>query len=517
MAGAALSFIERHEKALIGAALAALLCATVLFFSEKILFVTQDLGRHLMNGRLFFERHIIIPSNYYSYTEPDFPAVTHHWGAGVIFYAVYTAGGFVGLSVFFILMQTATVLLFIGAARRRADWGYALFAAAAALPLIALRAEIRPEVFTTFFLGAAWYLLARVRDGSLADGWLYLLPIIQLAWVNTHIFFPLGILCSACFMGDAFLEGRSVRRYSAVLACAIGACFLNPFGWRGVAEPFLVFKEYGYMVAENQSVLFMWRRFGSGEYLHFGVALVLLAALAAAALARGGGARLRVEAALGLVCGLAAWRLSRCMALFGFVMIPACAAALQVSFDSSSGRARRLAKGASLALAACGLMLNFTPQTGYASVWHGRKGIGLLENAGASADFFIRQGLRGPVFNNYDIGGYLIFYLFPAEKPFVDNRPEAYSVPFMRDVYVGMQENEAVWKKYDERYRFNAIYFFRLDMTPWAQPFLVRRIYDDAWAPVYVDAFTIIFLRRTAANAEVIRKYELPRSMFSAS
>jgi len=511
------SFIERYEKTLIAAGLTAVVCVTVLFFSNKILFITQDLGRHLMNGRLFFERHVIIPSNYYSYTEPDFPAITHHWGAGVIFYAVYLAGGFVGLSVFFILLQAAAVLFFIGAARRSADWWSSLLAAVAAMPLIALRADIRPEVFTTLFLGATWYILARVRDGSLAKNRLYLLPFVQLAWVNTHIFFPLGIFCMACFTADAFLERRDIRVYLTAMLCVIGACFMNPFGWRGVKEPFLIFKEYGYMVAENQSVPFMWRRFGSAEYLHFGILCVFFAVLAILALARRRGARLRVETALALVCGIAAWRVNRCIAQFGFVMIPACAAGLQAALDGSSRPVRSLAKGLSIAAVACGLILNFTPQTGYASVWSGRKGIGLLDDAGASARFFTSQGLRGPIFNNYDIGGYLIFYLFPGERPFVDNRPEAYSVPFLKDVYVAMQENEGSWKKYDDLYRFNAIYFFRNDMTPWAQPFLIRRIADDAWAPVYVDAFTIILLRRTAANAGVIRKYELPRSLFVAS
>ena len=511
------SFIDRHENALIRAALIAALCVTALFFAGKILFVTQDLGRHLMNGRLFFERHLVIPSNYYSYTEPGFPAITHHWGAGVVFYAVYLAGGFVGLSVFFILMQAGTVLFFIGAARRRADWWPVLFSAAAALPLIALRAEIRPEVFTTFFLGATWYVLARVRDGSLKSGWLYLLPFIQLAWVNMHIFFPLGIFCAGCFTADEYLKGGEVRRHCAALLCAAAVCFLNPFGWRGVVEPFLVFKEYGYMVAENQSVPFMWHRFGSGEYLHFGAVCAFFSALALWALARRRGSGLRVEAVMALVCGIAAWRINRCIAQFGFVMIPACAAALGIAIEGLSGKARGRARGVLMTLVACGLIANFMPQTGYASVWRGRKGLGLLENAGASAGFFTAHRLRGPIFNNYDIGGYLIFYLFPAEKPFVDNRPEAYSVGFMKDVYVAMQENESVWKKYDERYRFNAIYFFRLDMTPWAQPFLIRRISDPAWAPVYVDDLAIIFLRRTADNAGIIRQYELPKSMFLAT
>ncbi|MCA9399075.1 MAG: hypothetical protein KC618_04955, partial [Candidatus Omnitrophica bacterium] len=97
---------------------------------------------------------------------------------------------------------------------------------------------------------------------------------------------------------------------------------------------------------------------------------------------------------------------------------------------------------------------------------------------------------------------------------FVDNRPEAYSTAFFQEQYIPMQEDEAVWKKFDQQYRFNVIYFYRLDLTPWAQPFLIRRLEDPLWAPVYVDDFTIILLKRNAGNEAVIRQLELPKSIF---
>jgi len=55
--------------------------------------------------------------------------------------------------------------------------------------------------------------------------------------------------------------------------------------------------------------------------------------------------------------------------------------------------------------------------------------------------FFKENNLQGPIFNNYDIGGYLIFNLFPQEKVFVDNRPETYSSEFFQEDYIPMQED----------------------------------------------------------------------------
>ena len=97
----------------------------------------------------------------------------------------------------------------------------------------------------------------------------------------------------------------------------------------------------------------------------------------------------------------------------------------------------------------------------------------------------------------------------------MDNRPEAYPKEFFSQIYIPMQENNDVWKKELEKEKFNVIYFDRLDYTPWSQRFLIERVKDIEWAPVYVDAETIIFLKRNEKNKNVIDKYELPQSMFS--
>jgi len=57
-------------------------------------------------------------------------------------------------------------------------------------------------------------------------------------------------------------------------------------------------------------------------------------------------------------------------------------------------------------------------------------GFGLVQGNNQSAQFFIDNNIKGPLFNNYDIGGYLIYHFYPQEKVFTDNRPEAYSVSF---------------------------------------------------------------------------------------
>jgi hypothetical protein len=77
-----------------------------------------------------------------------------------------------------------------------------------------------------------------------------------------------------------------------------------------------------------------------------------------------------------------------------------------------------------------------------------------------------------------------------------------------------MQENEEIWKKELAKNGFNTIYFYRHDATPWAQPFLIRRISDPEWVPVFVDDYSIILVRNNEKNKEVIEKYRIAKETF---
>ena len=73
-----------------------------------------------------------------------------------------------------------------------------------------------------------------------------------------------------------------------------------------------------------------------------------------------------------------------------------------------------------------------------------------------------------------------------------------------------------VWSELLEKYKFNVIYFYRHELTPWGQEFLVHRIKDwENWSPIFVDDYVIIMVVRNEFNAKLIETYELPREMFS--
>jgi hypothetical protein len=99
----------------IGLAVLIVLLAAVawLHLAGRINLATADLGRHIRNGEMTVLQHRIINTNYYAYTYPDFRTDCHHWGIGVVFYLIWRAAGFFGLSLFYGGLLLATLALFV--------------------------------------------------------------------------------------------------------------------------------------------------------------------------------------------------------------------------------------------------------------------------------------------------------------------------------------------------------------------------------------------------------------------
>ncbi len=503
------------------ALLAAVLALYALTLAQPLNLTCADLGRHLKNGELWLQQHHHQPlfTNTYSYTEPDFPTITHHWGSGVLFLLCWQLVGFTGLHLAFLAVSLLTLALVWRRAAQRAGAGVAAILFLALLPLLVERREIRPELFSYCFTAVFLHQLWRCRDGGGPARSLWLLPLLEIAWVNTHIYFVLG----PAIIGAFWLESLACRQQQAVrapllrlLLATIAATLLNPFGWRGAAAPLTIFHEYGYRVLENQSVWFLERLMTNPNFLVYKVMVIALATTFLLAWTVGRQRLITAESLLAIGLAVMAGRAIRNCALFGLVALPVLTENLGAVYGSTLARHRRLLDAAGLAVLLAVLVM----------VWSGARtplsrllpphprGVGLAAGNNRLADFIKREQVHGPILNNYDIGGYLIWHLYPRQRVFVDNRPEAYSARFFEQVYVPLQENEDAWRRVDDQYRFNAICFYRLDATPWAQHFLIERVQDAAWAPVFVDDNTVLFLRRQGPDQPVIDHDELPREMF---
>jgi hypothetical protein len=85
-------------------------------------------------------------------------------------------------------------------------------------------------------------------------------------------------------------------------------------------------------------------------------------------------------------------------------------------------------------------------------------GTGLDPAMSRGAGFVKQHGISGPVFNNFDVGDYLIYHLYPDIRVFVDSRPEAYPPAFFQEELLPAFESREGWLRLDHNYRFNMVF-----------------------------------------------------------
>src|SRR3989338_7354452 len=259
----------------------------LLFFTFSFLFKTdhsfdQDLGRHIKLGEIIWNTKSIPKTNLFSYTNPDFPFINTHWLFEVIAYFGQTIGlqAFLALKIIIILTSVWLTLKIIPKENR-----------VLLLPIVFIflhvlseRAELRPEIFSFLFTALTLYILtsflpasqklqrgerkqesilyrSRIKYGMTL---LFLLPPIQLIWINTHIYFFAGLTLQAIFLlalirqnFRSHMDVGKVKTLALVLGLSVAASLINPNGTAGVLYPLNVTKNYGYTIVENQTMFFL--------------------------------------------------------------------------------------------------------------------------------------------------------------------------------------------------------------------------------------------------------------------
>lgn len=502
--------------------------------AQKINLASADLGRHIENGRWVVENHFNlreknspVHENFYSYTNPDFPAPNHHWGTGVIFFEIFKRAGFSGLSIFYVALVLAAFVVFFLVAKRESNFTTAALVSIFLLPLIAERQEVRPEVFSCLFAAIFFWTLWKWHRRELASRWLYILPVLMVLWVNLHVYFFLGLFLVGVYWlagigklvfsklsDEEFSDGaKNAKNLTLVGLLSVLAALANPFGWRGLAYPLGIFKNYGYAIVENKSVSFV-ENYGVVNP-NFALAKAVLIALTVSFVLLFVANRKKFlftahHFLLAAFFGALGWLAIRNFTLLGLFALPLLAANIENIFTPNrAGNSLAKENGLAVAyicLATMALLFNWQFVFAHAA----GRGLGVGQKELAAAEFLEKEKIAGPVFNNYDIGGYLIFAKGAKEKVFVDNRPEAYPAAFFEETYEAMQSDEKIWEEKSRAYGFNSVVFWRNDITPWGANFLKNIISKDKnWAKVFEDENVNIFLKRGGENENIIEKYEI--------
>lgn len=507
----------------------------LLLLSKPIHLVTADLGRHIINGQTILRDGLdsrVLSTNYYSYSYPDYPAVNHHWLFGVMAAVVFQLGGWAALSGLNVgLVMVSVVIMSVWAWRRlpAADQIFVAVAIWLAAPLIAIRDEVRPESVSLMLISLTWVVSSqiwelirlgrKIRKQQLI-AWLGVLIVLQLFWVNSHIFFPMGLLSWWLAALMANHRPRQWRMTLGVSALIVAAWFVNPQGWSGVSAPFTILHNYGYPIVENLALWQLWRRVPIGITWYFSALVLPLGGL----FIWWGWQSWRQQkisnfwlATWGLSAVFAASLMFRLFSFAGLILIAVLPLTLSALQHSRHNWRTIWEHPASILTASLGsllvMILIFKTQV----FWPRQVGWGLEREAMSASQFISTSHLPAPVFNNYDSGGYLI-YAFAQDgtqsrRVFTDNRPKEYPFAFWT-TYRQSLLSEPAWQQLLNQYQFQSIVFHRHDMMDGAQAFLAARAHDEAWVPVYVDKWWLMLVRNTPANQFLINRYQLDRSWF---
>jgi hypothetical protein len=498
------------------------LAALLLFVAGLSLrpMAESDLFFHLEAGQEILARHGLPGRNLYSFTAPDYPDLDTSWLAEVGAAALFARGGFPAI----VVAKTLVLLIaFAGAyalCRRRGAGAVASALALAAAAFVGRdRFVERPHVFSlagaVATLAAIDVLLERRSEAAAATraaAWFLAAVVV---WANLHagVFVaPVLVVAAAAVTATVGRDRLGGRRLALLAAGAALAALATPVGW-GLLRYLRLHLVLPALHPVDEFRAPTW--LSDGALVVYAGAFVV-AATFLVAIAKGP-ARSRTFVLLApiLPLGILAAHSVRFGADFALVAAPALALAATVAADRLALRFPRVApslRSPLPAVATAALLIGFAvaPRLAAGSTsGEGSLGIGLdtRELPLAAIAFANDNGLRERMYNDFEIGSYLLFEPvggYPRHRVFVDPRLPAYP-PELHRLLGRSDLSRDEWQAAMDRYG--------VDSALLAYAGINRRVawWDPArWALVFSGGDARVFVRRLPRFAALIAAHEIP-------
>ncbi|HSA84286.1 MAG TPA: hypothetical protein VLF20_05400, partial [Patescibacteria group bacterium] len=240
-------------KKIIFAFIPLLYLITLLFQTD--LAMMGDLGRHLKLGELITQCLCVPQTNLFSYTHPDFPIVNHEWLAEVIFYFIAKTFGLSGLLISKIAIIITSAALVYTIARKKGSLFWVTIFSLLGITMFSMRFFVLPELFSYLFIALFLFIIEKYKTTK--KFWLlWLLPLLELLWVNMHIYFIIGIAIYSFFVLETLIREKKLAKPLVIIGLLlIVVTLVNPSGLKGALLPFTFSHNYGFPVEENKSPL----------------------------------------------------------------------------------------------------------------------------------------------------------------------------------------------------------------------------------------------------------------------
>jgi hypothetical protein len=483
--------------------------------SGSFLLVDGDTGYHIRAGEIILKDLAVPRHDPFSFIMPPLPWTAHGWLSEVVMAIAHKVLGLPGIVFLFALLLSTTYWLLFRWIRSS---GRNILVDLMILVFVLLSSRIhwlaRPHVFSLLLFVLLYQILILHQEDR--GNYLYVIPPMMLTWVNLHGGFILGFFFMVVFLTGYFMgvitsqgEKRSIfakKGMQLSLACsaAILAACVNPFGVDVFLFPFRLMSE-SYLVDHLQE----WMSPNFHDAVPYRYLLFLLIGIL-------GLSKERITATeLMLILPFTS------MSLYSVRYIPLCAIVYSPILSKYGDILIQEYRGSGASLlrqrsrvygeidaSAKGYVIPFFILVFSAALAAGKIPVQFTEKTApkAAIEFLRANPIRGNMFNHDEIGDYVIYWLYPRYKVFVDGRADMYGPTILKE-YHKVSYIEPGWMDVLDKYDINYIFSYTDSM-------LVRHLSTDAgWRVIYTDNVASIILRDTPENTEAITRYAPGRTV----
>jgi hypothetical protein len=485
---------------------------TVLFFGLFAMTARDatdpDLWWHLASGQFIVEHRGVPHTDPFSYTRAGQPWIAHEWLTDILLYELHHAAGWAGLIAVFAFVLCGTFFLLYLRCGANAYVGgiAALCAAFATRPVWGVRPQVISLLFTSLWL----LILERSEHKSELLWWTIPLTLL---WVNLHAGFALGLALLALFLIGEWIEGRVAATHNKRRLQFMALIFvldllvvpLNPNGFRLFLYPLQTLDSKA-----MQSYIAEWAspNFHRPEY-----AIFLLIVLAGFALWGWSAFRVRLRdltlLAVSLFAGLRSIRL---MPLFVLIAVPLISRQIAMFLHRRPRIQRpraqfpRLARFGLNTLVVLAMAILAAIQT--LRVIRRQPEVEARYFPRHAVAFLRRFPPPGPIFNDYDWGGYLVWKLNSSLPVFVDGRADVYGEGLLHQFGDTYQFKDD-WRATLQRWNVTTV------LVPVNSPLAVGLRHAPGWNVSYVDDQAIVFTATTKfALPDASRQFAIREPIF---
>lgn len=518
-----------------------------------------DLWWHLKSGQVIYETHTIPQKDDFAFTsyipenisktgteDVDTAGLTsekinsflssgfikRNWLSQLIFYVVYLSSGFTGIGIMkSSIFVIALIVLYLTMLKRGAGQWTAFFV----LCLIAYIGKdfnyTRPQIFSFLMFTCMLYTLYDFKKGGKS---IYFLPVLMIIWANLHGGIILGVIIVVAFtfaelikyllhnaLGISKMFSMHKRQLQILALFVAGSAFaslISPSGYKTFLFPWILKKSiFGTIEEYHRPMIYEYHTYWFMLLLVIICALILIF-----------GRRLDlVDLFLCMTVILPSLKSNKY--IIYFALGTSVFLAYSITYAGISIKERDLYKKLfnKTGISKLNLQVSLPLLLAILSV------VALIQISSSDevlrfdtrekrypsgAVTFIQENkLSGNMFNLFNWGGYIVWHLYPDHRVFIYGRAVNETAFFhYNQIANAISGNDAgsarpIWKRLLDTYNVNFILTSALTSTGNIIP-LVDRLYQDGeWELIYEDGKSMIFLKASQDNYDIIHQLYLSK------